>query len=211
VAPLPVDVDLLQLAALGLGAVTAYEGLRKVGPLAGRRVLVTGAAGGVGSAAIGIARAQGASVVAWVSRPEQIDYVRSLGADDVLVAARGTAPAQPAASVDGVLDTVAGAAFGRTVEALKPGGVLCLVGAVGGGGVSFDAWHLINPVSLTGYSSESLSGDELRSAMAAVCGWLASGLLSPPQTTTRPLAQAADAHRLLEAGGFKGRVLLVPD
>src|SRR5262245_20076620 len=66
--PVAPDLDPLAMAALGLASVTAFEGLRRLGPMAGRRVVVTGASGGVGSAAIGLARAQGAQVVGVVNR-----------------------------------------------------------------------------------------------------------------------------------------------
>src|SRR5262249_46766537 len=74
------NIDPLDMAALGLGSVTAFEGPQKIGDLKGRRIAATGAAGGVGSATIAIARAQGAEVIGIVSRPEHAEYVRSLGA-----------------------------------------------------------------------------------------------------------------------------------
>src|SRR5215213_5039649 len=92
VAPLPPEVDPYDMAATGLGGVTAYEGLRRIGPLAGRQILVTGAAGGVGSAATAIARAQNASVIGLVSRSEQVEYVRGLGADRVIVFSKREPP-----------------------------------------------------------------------------------------------------------------------
>ena len=58
VAPLAADIDPLAMAALGLAGVTAFVGLQKIGDLAGRRIAVTGAAGGVGSAGVAIAKAQ---------------------------------------------------------------------------------------------------------------------------------------------------------
>jgi len=76
-ATLSASVDPLDMAALGLGSVTAFEGLRKIGDLKDRRIAVTGAAGGVGSAAVAIARALGAEVIGIVSRPEHAEYVRS--------------------------------------------------------------------------------------------------------------------------------------
>lgn len=210
-ALVPPAIDPVAMATLGLVGVTAYEGLRRLGPLAGRRILVTGAAGGVGSAAIAIARAQGASVVALVSREAQADYVRSLGAGEVRVAPKGEAAPLEPESIDGVLDTVGGAIFSDCVKALRAGGALSLVGAVGGGDVAFDAWNLIRPVTLTGYSTEALDGQGLREAVADLSAWLVSGAIRPPRHRTFPLRDAAQAHRLLEAGGVEGRVLLTPD
>lgn len=211
VAPVPAGVDPFDMAAMGLVGVTAYEDLRRIGPLAGRRVLVTGAAGGVGSAATAVARAQGALVTGVVSRPEQVDQVRALGAGRVIVSPKGGPPPRlEPASVDGVLDAVGGDLFGPCVEALRPGSVLSLVGAVASGRVRFDAWQLIRPVTLTGYSSEDLDGQTLRDAVAALAGWFVGGSIAPPARTTVPLAEASRAHALLEAGGVTGRVLLVP-
>lgn len=208
-APVPADLDVLDLAALGLGAITAFEGLRKLGPLQGRRIAITGAAGGVGSAAIGIAKAQGAEIVAVISRHQQAGYVLGLGASAALVPEDIAKGALGEESIDGVLDTVGGAGFGPCVAALRRGGSLSLVGAVAGGTVSFDAWRLLE-VTLTGYGSEELDGERLRGAMAPICDWLRRRALAPPSRTVMDLAEAAAAHALLERRGVSGRVLLVP-
>jgi len=210
VARLSSDVDPYDVAALGLAAVTAYEGLRRIGALQGRRIVVTGASGGVGSAAIGIARAQGASVIGVVSRPERTDYVRSLGASEVLIGSKEALAASLGPdSIDGVLDTVAGELFGPCVAALRPGGSFSLVGAAGGHEVQFDAWQLLQPVMLTGYSSESLDGDALRQAVSVLVDWVRRGALAPPARRLVPLAEAAAAHQMLERRGVEGRILLV--
>ncbi|MDB5954109.1 zinc-binding dehydrogenase [Ramlibacter sp.] len=87
-ALVPAAVDPFAMAALGLVGVTAMGGLRQLGSLQGKRVLVTGAAGGVGSAAIAVARAMGASVAGIVARAEQAPHVTGLGADEVIVVER---------------------------------------------------------------------------------------------------------------------------
>jgi NADPH2:quinone reductase len=203
----PDGVELAQIAALGLGGVTAFEGLRRLGPLAGRRLLVTGAAGGVGSAAVAIGKALGAQVDGLVARASHEDYVRSLGAERVIVSPP-EGPPRLADRYDGVLDTVAGPIFGACVTALADGGALCLVGAVGGGAVSLDGWDLIRPVTLTGYSSETLDGAALRRAVDVLGAGLMTGKLTPPGYRILSLADAKDAHRKLEAGGYAGRILL---
>jgi len=209
-ARLPKDIDPMAMAAVGLVGVTAFQGLNKLGALEGRRVLVTGAAGGIGSAAVSIARALGASVVGIVTRSEQAAYVHDLGADQVIVSAPGTPADLDAESVDGVLDAVGGPLFPACVNALRAGGALSLVGAVGGGDVQFDAWQLIRPVMLTGYSTEHLSGDDLRRSIDCLSDWLGRGVIKPPEYQVMGLAEAADAHALLERGGVKGRILLSP-
>ena len=206
-AAVPEGVDAAEMAALGLGAVTAFEGLRKLGDLSGKRIVVTGAAGGVGAMATAIAHASGAAVVAIIRRPQDSDYVRSLGASEVIISADGGVKPQ---SADGVLDTVAGDLFGTCVTALKPNGTLCLVGAVGGGNVSFDAWELLRPVTITGYTTEALDGRALREAVNALTGMLKSQTIRPPDYTVLPLKDAATAPQLLENREVRGRVLLKP-
>jgi NADPH:quinone reductase len=210
IAPVPAGIDPYEMAALGLAGITAYEGLRRIGPLEDRKILVSGAAGGVGSAAVTIARAQGAIVTGLISRPEQEETVRSLGATSVVVTSRAAPPGLPADSFDGVLDTVGGNLFAPMVQSLRAQGVLSLVGAVAGGDVAFDAWNLIRPITLTGYSTENLDGNTLRQGIAALAGWLASGKIQVPRFAVRPMNEAADAHSQLEQRMVTGRVLLVP-
>jgi len=211
VAPVPADVDPLAVAALGLAAVTAYEGLRRLGSVAGKRVVVTGASGGVGSAGVALARAlDAARVVAVVSRAEKADYVRSLGAAEVVVAGDDLASALGRRRVDRVLDTVGGPLFGPCVASLRAGGGLSTVGSVAGADVGFNADALLQPVTITGYSSETLDGDALRAAMTTICTLLAVGELAVPEVTQLPLAEAAEAHRMLEEHRVSGRLLLIP-
>ena len=208
VAAVTRDVDPLDIGALGLGSVTAFEALRKIGDLTGRRIAVTGAAGGVGSAAVAIAKAQGAEVIGIISRSEQTEYVRSLGASTVVGSQDVAAGALGSETIDGLLDTVAGKAFALYVTALRPGGVLSLVGAVGGSDVSFDAYRLLE-ITLTGYASDTLDGLALRRAMYSISGWLSRGVIRAPVHTLFRLEEAATAHAKLEQHSVEGRVLLV--
>lgn len=210
VAQIDPATDPFVMAALGLGGVTAYEGLRKIDNLAGKHILVTGAAGGVGSAAVAIAKAQGAIVTGVVSRAGQADYVRSLGADAVIRSTSDAPLDLATASVDGVFDTVGAPLFISMLAALRPDGVLSVVGAVGGSDVRLDLWELIRPITLTGYSSETLEGPALRHAVAALAGWVQDGSIAAPRYTTMPLAKASRAHAMLESRGVSGRFLLVP-
>jgi NADPH2:quinone reductase len=207
VAPIPAEVDPLAAAALGLAAVTAHQGLARLGPHARRALIVTGAAGGVGSVACALGAAAGASVTAVVRDPDSAAYLRGLGAARVVTDAAELSPR----SADAVLDSVAGALFPSLVAALVDGGRYCMVGAMGGERAAFSAWELFRGVAITGYSSETLDGPALRAAAAEIFGRLARGELAPPAYQTLPLSRAAEAHRLLEARGVRGRILLVPD
>ncbi|MHB8741003.1 MAG: quinone oxidoreductase family protein, partial [Coriobacteriia bacterium] len=146
VSPLPRTVDPVSFAAVGLAGVTAYLGLRALGDLVGQTVAITGPDGGVGSLAVLLAQAAGARVVKRDRLSEAL---------------------QPG-TVDAVLDVVAGPLFPELVTALRHGGRYCLVGAVAGGDVCFDAWGLIGGITLTGYSSEDLEGEALREATDAL-------------------------------------------
>jgi NADPH:quinone reductase len=203
------DVDPHKIAALGLASVTAFGALQKIGDLNKRRIAVTGAAGGVGSAGVTIARAQGAEVVGVIAHADQSEYVRSLGASATISAQEVGAGVLGSETIDGVLDTVAGKSFGAYVSALRPGGVLSLVGAVGGGDVSFDAYSLTQ-VTLTGYASDTLDGMALRSAINRLSEWVRGGVIQIPAQTVFALKEAAAAHAKLEQHLVTGRVLLTP-
>jgi NADPH2:quinone reductase len=210
VAKLPGDSDPYAIAALGLAGVTAFEGLRVTGSLAGRRVLVTGAAGGVGSAAVQIAKVQGATVVGLVSSARQVEAATAAGADLVVQSGDSGFDGSEVGAVDTILDTVGAKIFSSCLAALKPGGVFSLVGAVSGSDVKLDLWELIRPVTLTGYSTENLTGADLQRVVDALAGWVSSGQLTMLPWTQIPLSEAATAHRALEQRELRGRVLLTP-
>jgi len=169
--------------------------------------VVTGAAGGVGSVACALGAALGARVTAVVRAPAPAEYLRGLGVARIVTSAAEL----PARSVDAVLDSVVGALFEPLIAALADGGRYCMVGAMAGDRAAFSAWELLRGVSITGYSSETLDGPSLRSATAEIFARLSRGELAPPAYQTLPLSSAAEAHRLIEARGVTGRVLLVPD
>lgn len=118
----PKTVPLEQAAALPVAAITAYEGLITYGELqAGQRVLVLGGAGGVGSAAVQLARWKGAEVFATASTRNQ-EFVRSLGATPIDYTKQS--PADVVQDVDLVFDTVGVASAEAALPCLKEGGVL---------------------------------------------------------------------------------------
>ena len=204
-ARVPPDVDPLVAATVGLAGLTAYAGLQRLGSLREAAVVVTGATGGVGSMAVRIAAALGARPVAVVSRPGAGAELLEVGA--TLVAGPELA-GLPAGSVDAVLDAVAGPLFGPCITGLRPGGRYCLVGAAAGGTVTWDAFALLEGIVLTGWSSESLDGAQLRALWGAVMDLVADLHLVVPEPTLLPLTEAAQAHRLLESRAVTGRLLL---
>ncbi|MCP3802624.1 NADP-dependent oxidoreductase [Allokutzneria sp. A3M-2-11 16] len=195
VAAVPEELDPYAVAAVGLAGVTAYEGLRRLEIRPGHTVVVHGASGGVGSVAVRMAEAMGAKVIGTSSRT---------------LAERSLLDELGPRSVDGVLETLGERTFSDSVAVLRRGGRLCLVGALTGSELGLSAWDLIQELVLTGYSTENLTGDDLREDIAMISGWLGDGTLTPPPYQVVPLAEAARAHRVLEEGGTGGRVLLVP-
>jgi NADPH:quinone reductase len=123
VAVVPDGVDLAVAAALPVAGVTALRALRGAGPLLGRRVLVTGASGGVGRYAVQLAALAGAHVVAAARRGEGL---AELGAAEVVASPEGLAP------VDAVIETVGGPTLVAAWAALAPGGVLRSIGWTSG-------------------------------------------------------------------------------
>jgi NADPH:quinone reductase-like Zn-dependent oxidoreductase len=110
-APLPDEVTDAQAACLPTAGLTALRSLEVGGLLLGRRVLVTGASGGVGGMATQLARTAGAHVTAWVRTPREVP-----GATEVVERIEG--------DYDLVVDAVGGEAFGTAIEHLRPRGVL---------------------------------------------------------------------------------------
>jgi NADPH:quinone reductase len=211
VAEVPTDLEPLPLAALGLAGVTALEGLRRLDLEPGQRVVVLGASGGVGSAAVGLAAAQGAHVVAVLPTRAKEAYVRGLGARECVSLVEGRLVDQVGArTVDAVLETVGEATFPDSIASLRRGGRLCLVGALSGPTLRLVAWDLMQDLLVTGYSSENLTGPVLREDIATLVEAYRSGRVPAPEMTTFPLRLAAEAHRAMETGRLAGRALLVP-
>ncbi|WP_421916562.1 NADP-dependent oxidoreductase [Mesorhizobium sp.] len=123
IAPKPGRIDHVHAGALPLAGLTAWQGLIRHGGLKpGQRVLIHAAAGGVGHLAVQIAKARGAHVIATAS-PEKLDFVRSLGADEIIDYTKGDF-AGNVDNVDLVLETVGGDHAEHSLKVIKAGGVL---------------------------------------------------------------------------------------
>ncbi|SCG40763.1 zinc-binding dehydrogenase [Micromonospora humi] len=132
VATVPPEGDVARFAALPTVGLTALRALRDAGPLSGRRVLVTGASGGVGRIAVQLARAGGARVVAVVGAAGRGAGLAELGADEVVVGLGSVA-----GPVDVVVETVGGAHLVDAWRLLAPGGTLLSVGWASGEPATF--------------------------------------------------------------------------
>lgn len=195
----------VDLCALHCTVGTAWRGLVVQGRLtAGQSVLVTGANGGVGAAAIQVARRRGARVTAVVRHAHHADFVRMQGADEVLVD-DGTTFHQKAAPVDVVLDCVGSPTFNSSLRSLKMGGHLVVVGNVSEARASLNlGFVIVHGLHLHG-SSGATAAD-----MAAVLAQHAITPFDLPALRDRvlPLDQADAAQRAVRAGGLRGRIVL---
>ena len=206
------ELDPLQVAALGLAAVTALAGIERLQLQPGHTVVIHGASGGVGSVAVAAAKALGARVMATTTNRGKDDYLRSIGAESVIYLGdktRLTEHVQPK-SIDAVVELSGQATFADSVAVLRRGGRLCALGAVTGGDVNLSIWDLLHELVLTGYSTENLTGEDLRRSIGEICKLLASGQLAAPLFQTFPMADAAQVHALMAQSQLSGRALLLP-
>lgn len=199
------SVEAIALVRSGLVARGAYEAAK---PQPGESILVTAAASAVGSLALQYAKAHGASrVVAAVSSAAKAEFVRELGADEVVLYEEESW-GEP---VDVVLDGVGGELLGRAVRALNPAGRL--VAFSSGGGV-IDAYELLaRGASAIGFQMAMIA----RGKPELYARWrdelwaeYQKGNLRPRVHARIPLAEAARAHTIIESRSNLGKVVLVP-
>ncbi|WP_031467163.1 zinc-binding dehydrogenase [Sciscionella sediminilitoris] len=119
----PEHADLGAISTIPVAAGTALRALRRIGPILGRRVLITGATGGVGRFAVQLAARAGAEVIATTGSPESEHGLRELGADEII-----RTPDELTAPVFGVVDMVGGPFLASAYASLTPGGTLVSVG-----------------------------------------------------------------------------------
>ncbi|MFK0292722.1 zinc-binding dehydrogenase [Streptomyces sp. NPDC090442] len=201
VAEVPAQVDLADAAALPMAGITALRALRSRAIL-GRRVLITGAAGGVGRYAVQLAALGGAHVIASVGSSARADGLAELGAHEVVVGLEGID--RP---VDLILDNVGGPQLAAAWELLAPGG-----------GVQTIGWASDEPAEFAPYSlffvgpakTISTFGDvhEVGPDLATLLGFVADGRLSPEVDRRDSWERIAEAAHTLLDRRVAGKVVL---
>jgi NADPH:quinone reductase len=216
VYPLSEELDFAQGASLILNYHTAYFALKLRGRLAeGESVLVHGAAGGVGTAALQVAKGLGAQTIGVVSSDEKEKVARDAGADEVV---RSDGPWKDQAKewsgggVDVVIDPVGGDRFTDSLRSLGEGGRCVVVGFTGGSIPEVRVNRLLlNNVEVVGAGWGAYvmgKPDVNREIGAAISRLVDDGFVRPLVGGRFPLERAADALELLDSRGATGKLVL---
>ncbi|MEV8066468.1 NAD(P)H-quinone oxidoreductase [Streptomyces sp. NPDC085995] len=210
---IPEGVGLAEAAALPEVTATVWSNIvMTAGLKAGETLLVHGGAGGVGTMAIQIAKALGARVVTTVGGPEKVAQARELGADEAVdYRTQDFADFGP---YDVILDVIGGDYLERNIRSLAADGRLVVIGLQNGLEGQLNLAEIVfKRVSVHGTTLRTRSKEEKAAIVAEVQKhvWpmIESGAVRLVIDRTVPLAEAAEAHRLMEAGGHTGKILLV--
>lgn len=204
----PAELTFEQAAAVPVSAMTALQAVRDHGRVTrGQQVLVVGASGGVGSYAVQIAKAYGATVTG-VASPAKLDLVRSLGATTVL---DYTADELPDRRYDVILDVGGNTPVSRLRKALTRTGTLVIVGGETGGRVLGGLQRQLGAALLSPLLRQQLRTfvcKENAGDLSVLTGLIDSGQVTPAVHLVLPLESAAQAVGLLLAGSVRGKLVL---
>ncbi len=217
--PVPEGLDLVQGAALPETFFTVWTNVFDRGALsAGERFLVHGGSSGIGTTAIQLASALGATAYATAGSEEKCSACRSLGASEAFNYrerdfVEGVLEATGGTGVDVILDMVGGDYLSRNIKCLAPGGRLVQIALLGGARTGINlAPVMMKRLTLTGSTLRPRSVAEKAAIAAAlerrVWPLIAAGRVRPVLYAPFPLPQAADAHRLMESSAHIGKIML---
>lgn len=207
-AELPDKVTFAQAATFPVAGLTALHALAKGGLLLGRRVLVTGATGGVGDFAIQLARLAGAHVTAVARRADQAAALHARGAHDVRVG--DEIPASP--KYHCIVESVGGRTLGTALRALERAGVCVTLGVSAGAEVTFDAreFFVAGRTTLYGlYLFTELMAEPARVGLRRLADLVAAGQLTPHISVERPWSEIGAVAESLMARQFPGKAVLL--
>ncbi|MGH1484264.1 MAG: alcohol dehydrogenase family protein [Geminicoccales bacterium] len=192
----------VELASFPCSYSTAENMLTRSGVTAGETVMVTGASGGVGSAAVQLAHARGAKVVA-VTSPAKAEALRELGAETTLDREMDYAKELGANAVDVVVDLVAGTKWPALLDVLRPGGRYAVSGAIGGPIVELDVRTLYLK-DLSFFGCTVLEPEVFSNLVKRI----EKGQVRPLVAETFPLKEITAAQEAFQAKGYIGKIVL---
>jgi putative PIG3 family NAD(P)H quinone oxidoreductase len=218
--PAPASVSLRHAAGLPETACTVYANVfLGAGLKAGETLLVHGGASGIGTMAIQLAKQAGATVAATAGSAEKLKSCRELGADitinyhdeDFVQAIKKATQGRGA---DVILDIIGAAYLARNVDALAPDGRIAIIGLQGGRKAELDLSKLMakrGTISCTTLRARprEQKGDIVRAVREHVWPLVDTGAIRPVIHCELPLAEAAEAHRIMTASTHTGKILLL--
>ncbi len=217
--PVPAGLGMDEAAALPETVFTVWTNLfDRAGLQSGERVLIHGGTSGIGTTAIQMAAAQGARVFATAGSPRKVTVCQELGAErgidykveDFVSMVKELTSGE---GVDVVLDMVGGDYIPRNLEILRDRGRHVSIAFLQGAKVDLNFLPvLLKRLTLTGSTLRPRTVEEKAQIAQAVRGWvwpkIESGLIRPVMDYKYPLAEAADAHRRIDAGEHIGKIVL---
>ena len=213
VLPAPERMEMAQAGGFPEAFATAWDALfLQAGLQVGERVLITGAAGGVGTAGVQLAAAAGATVVASCRNPERLEQLLALGAS----AAALPADALAQGPFDLILELVGGQGVAEGLSALRTQGRMAVIGLGAGSKVEVDLRLLMGRrARIFGSTLRARSLAEKALVMASlerhVLPLVAEGRVTVPVAATYPLREAGEGYSHLAGGGKLGKIVLVAD
>ncbi|AGL13816.1 oxidoreductase [Actinoplanes sp. N902-109] len=208
----PDTMDVASASVLATAAPVALRVLRTGGLAPGETVLIHSAAGAIGHLCVQLATVLGAgAVIAVAGTAEKVDFALRHGATAGI--ASSTDWASQVSGVDLVVEAVGGGVLRRSLGVLGPYGRMVVFGAASGELVDIPVTELFALRSVAGFSLlawRATRPAQARAEMTELTGLITAGRLRTSVHATLPLAEAAEAHRLLESRTTMGRVLLVP-
>lgn len=213
--PVPRGVDVAEAAGLPEVACTVWSNVVQLGRLTeGETLLVHGGAGGIGTHAIQVGKALGATVAATAGSADRLAHCRALGAD--ILINHNDQDFVKEVTADVILDNMGASYLERNIAALATGGRLMIIGMQGGRTADLDIGRLMAKratVASTGLRTRPIDGPDGKAAIIAdvtarLWPLVEAGRVKPVIGQVLPMEQAAEAHRIIEASQAVGKVLL---
>jgi putative PIG3 family NAD(P)H quinone oxidoreductase len=213
VMPVPGRVSVTEAAALPEVACTVWSNVFMGARLRrGETLLVHGGASGIGTFAIQLAKALGSTVATTAGSPAKLERLKELGADQLIDYHEEDFAQKVRADV--ILDIMGAKYLSRNIQALNTGGRLAIIGLQGGGKAEIDLGQLMaKRATVRATTLRSRPVDEkgaiVRNVVENVWPLVSAGAVRPIVYAEVPMAQAAEAHRMLDSGEHVGKILLV--